>query len=169
SDAATQTRDERQRTSDQRPERGGGLAGGRRATHRSSMPAPPRVDWRFAVAATLLLTCLFTIESMGWSGAPPFGVIHRHQMISWGIWLALTPAIIAAARRHPFGEGSRGRWLGRHLVWGLLFSGVAMGITTLLRTLLGAWARDALAAVSVASFLPTLAGDLLRYSVIALS
>jgi len=132
------------------------------------MPERLRIDWPFAIVATLVLTCLITIASMG-SGAPPFGIMHRRQMITWGIWLALTPAIIVTARRRPFGEGTRMRWLGRHLVLGLLFSAASLGLTAGLRALLGDSVHDALGPLNTASLGPNVAGDLLRYSLIAVS
>jgi len=127
----------------------------------------PRVDWRLAALATLVLTCLFTIQSMGWDHGPPFGVLHRRQMISWGIWLALTPAIIAAARRYRFGEGARVAWLGRHLLLGAIFAAASTAIGTLLQGFFEA--PDPAAGPSLGSLIPSFAGDLLRYSLIAVS
>jgi hypothetical protein len=130
------------------------------------MPGP-RIDWRFAVAATLALTCLFTIQSMGLDGGPPFGLVHRRQLVSWGIWLALTPAIIAIARRRPLGLAGRGAWLGRQIILGLGVAAVATIGGTALRIWFGL--ADRAAALSAGVLVPSLAGDLLRYALVALT
>jgi signal transduction histidine kinase len=130
------------------------------------MPGP-RIDWRFAVGATLALTCLFTIQSMGLDGGPPFGIVHHRQMISWGIWLGLTPAIIAVARRRPLGATGRGAWLGRQVLIGLGFAGVATAASITFR--IGFGLADRAPALSAGSIIPSLAGDLLRYALVALA
>ena len=133
------------------------------------MKDAPRVDWRFAALATLILTCLFTIQSMGTGGAPAFAMLHRRQTITWGIWLALTPAIIATSRRFPFGEGSRARWLWRHVALGGAFAAASAAIATAIRALLGTPVADALGPATPIALASNFAGDLLRYSLIAVS
>lgn len=132
------------------------------------MPSRPRVDWRFVVAASLILTCLLTLASMGRPGAPPFLVLHDRQTITWLTWLVLAPAIIAAARRFPFGDGSPLRWLWRHLALGTAFSVASVAVAAAIRTLTGAFTqayRDAPGAPLVS----TLASGLLLYTLIAVS
>lgn len=123
----------------------------------------PRIDWRFAALATLVVTCLFTLQSMGRSGAPPFSVAHRHELMAWGIWLALTPAVIAVGRRLPLGAGTPVRWLWQHLIAGSLFAVASLGIAAALHTMLGLSAPDG------SSWWTRLAGELLRYSIIAMA
>jgi two-component system LytT family sensor kinase len=133
------------------------------------MQTGSRVDWRFVVLATLILTCLVTIATMGWGETTPFGIVHHRQMITWGVWLALAPVIILVARRSPFGEGSPIRWLGRHLLYGATFSLVSIAIIALLRTVFGGSVAAAVGPVTAATVAPTVAADLLRYSLIAVS
>lgn len=131
------------------------------------MQDAPRVEWRFIVAVTLVVTCLFTIESMGWNAAPPFGIVHKRQAITWGIWLALTPAIIAMARRRPFGQGTRPQWLWSNLLLGGLFATASTAIAAALRALFGVSTSDAFGPATITSIGSNLAGDLLRYALIA--
>lgn len=86
------------------------------------VPTSSRISWVFIVVITLILTCLFTLVSTGRPDAPPFRILHNRQTVAWFMWLIFAPAIIAAARRFPFGEGSQFQWLMRHLAIGTLFS-----------------------------------------------
>lgn len=92
------------------------------------MPKRARVSLGFVVLATLVVTCLFTLASLGRPGAPQFTVLHNRELLSWVIWIAATPLIITAARRFPFGEGSPLHWLGTHLLLGLGFAGLSTAI-----------------------------------------
>lgn len=82
----------------------------------------------FVVLATLILTCLVTLASMGTPGAPRFAVLHERQNVTWLIWAVLSPAIILVARRFPFGGGSATQWLLRHVAIGLAFSAIAASL-----------------------------------------
>jgi two-component system, LytTR family, sensor kinase len=128
------------------------------------MTAPPRLDWRFITVATLIITCLVTLASLGRPGAPPFAALHDRQTITWIAWLLLTPAIIAAARRFPFGEGSPMRWLGRHVLLGATFSAASVAVSAAIR-----WAMSAGPRVGGAPLTATLASGLLVYALIAVS
>jgi hypothetical protein len=97
------------------------------------MPTPRRFDWRFAIAATLIVTCLVTLASWGRPGAPPFSVLHNRQVASWIAWLLLSPAVVVVARRFPLDDGSPFGWLGRHLVAGLAISAATLAVAALLR------------------------------------
>jgi two-component sensor histidine kinase len=127
----------------------------------------PRVDWRFAVAATLVLTCLLTLQASGLDGAAPFHLLHRRQGITWGTWLLLTPAIIAAQRRMPVGRGWQPRWWIRQVLVAIAFAGASAAIFTLLRTVGGSF-REILGPTTLATLRSFFAGDLLRYAMIAL-
>jgi two-component system, LytTR family, sensor kinase len=131
------------------------------------MPAPPRLGWRFVLTATFVVTCLLTLASLGGPGAAsPALVVHRHQAISWATWLLLAPAIVAAARRVPFGEGTPMRWLWRHLALGAAFSPARAALAAGIHALVGVGeARGA----GGAALVPTLAGGLLLYALIAVS
>lgn len=132
------------------------------------MAAPSRVDWRFVLATTLTLTCLLTLASMGRPGAPHFSILHRREVISWIAWIALTPAIIAAARRLPFGDGSAMRWLWRHLAFGAAFSLAGVALTAAIRIATGAFTQTYLAAGG-APLVSAFAGGLLLYALIGVS
>src|SRR5262245_51129328 len=90
--------------------------------------ARPRLDWRFILVATLILPCRVTLSRVGRPGAPPFCILHDRQTVTWITWLVLAPAIIAAARRFPFGDGAPMRWLWRHLALGAAFSALAAAL-----------------------------------------
>lgn len=127
-----------------------------------------RIDWRFAIAATLILTCLFTLASVGRPGGPPFVVLHNRQTITWLVWLALSPAIIASAKRFPFGEGTPLRWLLRHVAVGAAFSAASILLTGAVRYALatvGHAGHDSATPPLVAS----VATGLLLYALIAVS
>lgn len=134
-----------------------------------SMKDTSRVDWPFVVAATLVLTCLFTIQSLNADGTVPFGVVHKRQAILWGVWLALTPAVVATARRFPFGEGTRTYWLSRHVLLGALFAGIGTLLVTLFRIWLGVAAGNQSTQAQIGAFASSFAGGLLLYSLIAFS
>jgi len=55
-------------------------------------------------------------------------------MVSWLAWLLLAPAIVTAANRFPFGEGSAFAWLWRHVVLGITFSAAGMALAALVTT-----------------------------------
>lgn len=132
------------------------------------MRAPSRIDWRFALIATLTLTCLLTLASQGRRGAPSFSVAHNRQMITWFTWLVLAPAIIATARRFPFGEGTPLRWLWHHLALGAAFSVASATLAAVTRWLIGT-ATFASGDTTGAPLMPTLAGGLLLYALVAVS
>lgn len=99
----------------------------------SGMSHVRRFDWRFAIAATLVVTCLVTLASWGRPGAPPFSVLHNRQVASWIAWLVLSPAVFVMARRFPLDDGSPFRWLGRHLLAGLAISAATLALAASLR------------------------------------
>jgi two-component system, LytTR family, sensor kinase len=131
------------------------------------MPLSRRVDWRFAIAATLILTCLLTLAVAGRPGAPAFHVLHDRQTITWLSWLLLVPGIITAARRIPFGEGTQLGWLWRHLLIGSAFSIAGIVVAAAIVRLFGRWL--AYAQLVAPPLVPTLAGGLLLYTLIAVS
>lgn len=103
--------------------------------HIGPMSLRARLGWPFVVLATLLLTCLVTLTHVGRPGGPPFAILHDREMASWLAWLLMAPAIVAAANRFPFGEGSTFRWLWRHAALGAAFSVAGMMLATLARSL----------------------------------
>jgi histidine kinase/histidine kinase/DNA gyrase B/HSP90-like ATPase len=135
--------------------------------HRQGVDSP-RVDWRFAVAATLVLTCLFTLQASGLDGAAPFHLLHRRQGITWGTWMLLTPAIIAVQRRMLVGRGWQPRWWLQQALWAVAFAAAAAAIFAALRAAGGPF-RDILGPQTVTSLGSFFAGDLLRYAIIALA
>jgi two-component system, LytTR family, sensor kinase len=91
-----------------------------------------RPGWGFIILATLLVTCLLTLASMGRPGAPAFSVLHSREKLSWLVWALLAPGVVAAARRFPFGAGTAMQWLVRHLFFGFGFSLLAVGVSTVI-------------------------------------
>jgi len=100
--------------------------------------SPPRVNWRVAVTCTVVLTLLFAIQQWLGGGVDiSFPVALERQSVIWLTWLALLPAVIAAARRYPVVEASRRRWLLRQLGLALVFSAVHSFLVSAIRHLLG--------------------------------
>jgi signal transduction histidine kinase len=124
-----------------------------------------RLGWPFPIAATLIVTCLITLASVGRPGGPSFPVLHSRQNLAWLTWILLVPGIVVAARRLPFGEGSPVRWLATHLGVGTVFAGVAVLVADGLAALLHRGHDMGGAAPLVAR----LAAGLLVYSLIAVS
>ncbi|HVZ49532.1 MAG TPA: histidine kinase [Gemmatimonadaceae bacterium] len=87
-----------------------------------------RIHWAFVVVATLVVTCLFTLASMGNPGAPRFAVLHDRELVTWLAWALLVPGIVWAVRRYPFGEGGPMGWLAKHLGLGFAFSLASLAI-----------------------------------------
>jgi len=129
------------------------------------MSGRARVGWSFVILATLLLTCLVTLTQVGRPGAPPFAVLHHREMVTWIAWLLLAPAIVWAANRYPFGEGSALGWLCRHLALGVAFSVAGMALAALVTTLL----RSGNAHASAPSLIALAAEGLLLYALVALA
>jgi len=144
--------------------------GSRRRTAPRILPdmSRPSVDWRFVILATLILTCLVTLASVGRPGAPPFAVLHHRETMTWVAWLLLTPAILTAARRFPFGEGTPVRWLGRHFLLGSLFAIASVVVVAAGEQFMGERARAGDAPMSGA-LVGRLATGLLLYILVAVS
>lgn len=128
----------------------------------------PSVDWRFAVLATLILTCLVTLSGVGQPQGPSFVVLHHRQTMTWLAWLLLTPGIIAALRRFPFGEGSPIRWLIWHLLLGGAFA-IASVILVAGAEVVMKQPGLALAPLAGASLIAWLATGMLLYTLISVS
>ncbi|MEP6836014.1 MAG: histidine kinase [Gemmatimonas sp.] len=131
------------------------------------MPSTSRIDWRFAVIATLAVTCLFTLQSMGGENSH-FGMLHRREMMTWGLWVLLSPAIIFAARFNQFGERSVWSWFGRHLALAALFALLSGALGAVLRVALATYLDDP-HTLSTADIAANFAGDILRYSLISVA
>ncbi len=114
------------------------------------------------MVATLLVTCLLTLVSMGAPGAPRFAILHDRQTITWLTWLLLAPGIIVAGRRFPFGATTPMRWLGGHVAIGVAFSLLSGGLAAVVRVLMGH--RDD--GVAAAPLISTVAGGLLVYGLV---
>lgn len=97
------------------------------------MPPGRRFNWRFAIVATLVVTCLVTLANWGRPGAPPFSVLHNHQVASWIAWLVLSPTVFVFARKYPLSDGSPFSWMGRHLLIGLGISSASLAVAASLR------------------------------------
>ncbi len=132
------------------------------------MPARTRIGWPFVVAATFILTCLFTLVSMGRADAPAFAMVHDRQTVTWLAWLLLAPGIFVVARRFPFGEGSPMQWLLRHVTIGVLFAVAGITLSAGIGTLLGKRGHT-ISGIGTAPLVPTLASGVLLYILIAVS
>ncbi|HEV8214924.1 MAG TPA: hypothetical protein VGP95_03785, partial [Gemmatimonadaceae bacterium] len=85
--------------------------------------SPPEVNWRVAVTCAVVLTLLFAVQQwLGGNVNVTFAVALERQSVIWFTWLALLPAVIAAARRYPIVGAPRKRWLLRQLGLALVFS-----------------------------------------------
>jgi two-component sensor histidine kinase len=129
--------------------------------------------WTFAFVAALVVTCLFTLASMGSPDAPPFALLHSREVYALLAWFLLVPPIIAVARRFPFGEGSPFGWLLRHLGFGVVFGaaslGIAIGLRAAVGTVMGMDMLPQLAELSPASIVARLATGVLVYALIAVA
>ena len=134
--------------------------------HSIAMTRWRALEWGFLLTATVIVTCLFTIEGMTTTGLP-FAETHSRQIVSWGVWLLLSPAIIATAQRYPFGVGPLRRWTGSQAALAVAFALTSAAIAMLIRTIFNAPSVEV--PVSPKSLLSTFAGDLLRYLLLSLS
>src|SRR6185437_8437400 len=141
------------------------VASGGRSAHIGPMSGRARVGWSFVILATLLLTCLVTLTQVGRPGAPPFAALHHRELATWIAWLLLAPAIVWAANRYPFGEGSAFGWLCRHLALGVAFSVAGMALAALVTTLFQSDSTHA----SAPSRIAVAAEGLLLYALVALA
>lgn len=158
-------RDERQRGRDERRVSRSLLASSSYRAHIAPMVPRARVGWPFVVIATLLLTCLLTLAHAGRPGAPPFGVLHDREILSWIAWILLAPAIVSVANRFPFGEGSALDWLWRHAALGAAFSVAGIALAALVATVFHSGHAQATAPPGIA----VLAEGLVLYALIAVS
>lgn len=103
--------------------------------------APPKVDWRFALTCTVLLTLLFAVQqwlgSVGLSREISLPSALQRQTVIWFVWLGLLPAIIAAARRNPILGAPRKRWLLRQFGLAMMFSAIHSLLVSAIRHMLG--------------------------------
>ena len=134
------------------------------STHSIAMKRWGALEWGFIGTATVIVTCLFTIEGMTASGLP-FAETHSRQIVSWGVWLLLSPAIIATAQRYPFGVGPLRRWIASQAMLAVAVALTSGAIAIVIR----ATRSSAPLALSPKSLISTFAGDLLRYLLLSLS
>ena len=100
--------------------------------------SPPRVNWRIAITCAVVLTIVFAIQQwLGGNVDIPFSVALERQSVIWFTWLALLPAVIAAARRYPMVGAPRRRWLLRQVGLALVFAAVHSLLVSSIRHLLG--------------------------------
>lgn len=119
-----------------------------------------------------VLTCLFTIQSyLNQTEAThaALGLVLVRQVIFYGVWLMLTPAIIAGARRYPFGVGSRTGWILRELVIGGVFAALHSMIGSILRAGIGINIFDDLGSATFAAFSLNVGRNYLSYGLISAS
>jgi two-component sensor histidine kinase len=136
------------------------------------MNESPRVDWRFAVACTVLIALLFGTQQ--WLNAPDSAPIaflfsQKRAFAVWGAWLALLPLIIKVARAHPLGAEPRGKWIRYHLLMTAVFALTHSVLTAVLRALFDIPAAPNIGDAIAIVFFYNIAGDLLRYAFISLS
>jgi signal transduction histidine kinase len=134
-------------------------------------PPKPRVDWRLAVMCAAVLTALFTAQSYVNPQDPAHArsllLILTRQTIRWGVWLILTPAVIAVARRYPFGESSRVKWVLGQLLIGGGFSLVHSVIGSAIRIGIGINVFGNLVDATKASFSINIGSNYIAYGLIA--
>ena len=136
------------------------------SSHCIAMKRWGALEWGFILSATVIVTCLFTIEGMTATGLP-FAETHSRQIVSWGVWLLLSPAIIVAAQRYPFGVGPLRRWVASQAALAVAFALTSAAIAVVIRAMFSTSSLHV--AVSPKSLVSTFAGDLLRYLLLSLS
>src|SRR5262245_13641739 len=122
-------------------------------SQRPPATSQPRVDWRLATMCAAVLTVLFTVQqSVNRTEAThaSFPLIFARQIVVWGVWLMLTPLIVAAARRYPFGDASRIRWVLGQLLLGGAFTLVHSILGSLIRMAIGIAVYDNLISATIA-------------------
>lgn len=97
-----------------------------------------------------------------------FGMLHRRELMTWGIWVLLSPAIIIASRRNQFGQYSVWNWFGRQLLLAFGFALVSALLVATLRVVLASWLHDA-APRTPMDMIANFAGDILRYTLISVA
>lgn len=130
--------------------------------------ASPKVDWRFALTSTVLLTVVFAIQQ--WLGSNvdiSLPTALQRQTVLWFAWLGLLPAMIAAARRNPIVGAPRKRWLLRQFGLAMMFSAVHSLIVSLIRHMLGIALVDSVLEGAVNLFFSRPGQNLLTYGFIA--
>jgi sensor histidine kinase YesM len=134
------------------------------------MTSRPRVDWRLATMCAAVLTLLFTIQqavNRTEATSADLALIVTRQVIVWGVWLVLTPLIIAVARRYPFGERSRTRWVLGQLLLGGVISFVHSMVGSIIRMAIGINVFGDLLSASIAAFYLNIGRNYLTYGMIA--
>jgi two-component system LytT family sensor kinase len=129
-----------------------------------------RIDWRIAAACAAVAVVVFAVLAVplntATSGFSPLRTL-RPQIIMWGLWLLLLPAVFAASRRaHDYGVLTT-RGIATHIVVGASLALVHASVWGVIRWYDNpAATRDLGRAVAgMISFLYS--GDLLRYFVLA--
>ena len=135
--------------------------------------APPKVDWRFAVTGTVLLTLLFAVQqwlaNMGSNVEISLPTALQRQTVIWFVWLGLLPAMIAAARRNPILGAPRKRWLLRQFGLAMMFSAAHSLLVSLIRHMLGIAIVDTVLEGAVNLFLSRPGQNFLTYVFISIA
>src|SRR5262245_11150442 len=130
--------------------------------------SPPRVNWRIAVTCTVVLTVLFAVQQwVGGNANISLPVALERQVVVWFSWLALLPAVTAAARRYPILGAPRKRWLLRQIGLGLLFSALHSLLVSLIRHILGINLIDSVIEGAINLFFSQPGRNFLTYAFIA--
>jgi sensor histidine kinase YesM len=130
------------------------------------MSEAPRVSWRVATAFAIVLTAVFAAQNLLATDVDP-AVVFIRQAIIWGLWLALTPSIISAARRYPLEERPTWKWIRKQLLIGGGFALLHGFCSALIRWTLGVSVYPNLADAVLASMVANLGRDYLTYWFIA--
>src|SRR5690349_3851859 len=73
--------------------------------------APPRVDWRFAILCSALLTVIFAVQNWVTRASLAFGTSLVQQATIYTVWLLLLPLVLRSARKRPLVQRPTRRWL----------------------------------------------------------
>jgi two-component system, LytTR family, sensor kinase len=139
-------------------------------SQRTRTTAQPRVDWRLSVMCAAVLTVLFTAQQYAnktEASHASLMLILTRQIIVWGVWLLLTPPVIAAARRYPFGDRSRVRWVVGQLMLGGAFCVLHSAIGSVIRLGIGIAVFNDLLSATIAAFYLNIGRNYLTYGLIA--
>ena len=131
------------------------------------MTTRPRLNWWLVAGCAVLLVILFGVQQWAAQATQrrdldlPRAIAL--QAITWGVWLALLPAIVGVANRHPFDGRPTLHWLGRVVVWGAAFVFVHAILSGFTRWLVGLSVSRDLVTVFGNSLSAGFASNTLRY------
>lgn len=129
-----------------------------------------KMNWPLAAACCAALTMLFALQQWGVQTIVrrqvTLGTALQLQAVTWGLWLALLPAIAGVVRRDPLGGRPTTGWWVRNLTIGLLLVSTHIVLASIGRWLLDVSVTSDLSNAIANGFSAGFASNCLRYSAI---